>query len=210
MERPQLVTLDVFGTVLDWRAGLVKAAAVQGVVVDDRRFQAVIDHQARAEAAAYRPYADIAADSFVKVLGLSREAARAIASTMGTWPLFSDSTDGLRALMRIAPCVAMTNSDQAHGRQVQEQLGFRLHGWICAEDVRCYKPAPEFWTAVASRRGMAFGKDWWHVSAYADYDMETAARLGLTTVFVERPHNVWGPSSLTAPDLRALATLIAG
>jgi hypothetical protein len=48
------------------------------------------------------------------------------------------------------------------------------------------------------------------VSAYADYDMQTAARLGLTTVFIERDHNVWGPSSLTAPDLRALAGMLAG
>ena len=92
----------------------------------------------------------------------------------------------------------------------QNQLGFRLNGWICAEDVRCYKPAPEFWTAVSSRRGVPFGRSWWHVSAYADYDMATAGRLGLTTVFIERNHNVWGPSTMTAPDLRALATMLAG
>jgi 2-haloalkanoic acid dehalogenase type II len=209
MDPPRLVTLDVFGTVIDWRAGLVEAAAAHGVIVGDQEFQAVVDHQARDEAKTYRPYADIMTDSFVRVLGLGRKAARAIAADAGTWPLFPDSADGLRALMRIAPCVAMTNSDQVHGRQVQEQLGFRLNGWICAEDVRCYKPASEFWTAVASRRGVAFGSDWWHVSAYADYDMATAGRLGLTTIFIPRPHNVWGPSSLTAPDLRALAGMVA-
>ena len=209
MDRPRLVTLDVFGTLIDWRAGLVAAAAAKGVTVGDEEFQAVVDHQALAEAETYRPYADIVTDSLVRVLGMGRSAARAIAAEAGTWPLFPDAADGLRALMRIAPCVAMTNSDQVHGRQVQEQLGFRLNGWICAEDVRCYKPASEFWTAVASRRGVEFGSDWWHVSAYADYDMETAGRLGLTTVFIPRPHNVWGPSSLTTPDLRALAVMIA-
>jgi 2-haloalkanoic acid dehalogenase type II len=210
MDRPRIVTLDIFGTVLDWRLGLVEAAAAQGIEVDERQFEAVIDHQARAESEPYRPYAEIMAESLVRVLGLSRKAARSIAEEAGTWPLFPDSADGLRALMRIAPCVAMTNSDQTHGKQVQENLGFRLNGWICAEDVRCYKPAPEFWTAVSARRGIPFGSDWWHISAYADYDMETAARLGLTTVFIERPHNVWGPSSLTAPDLRALALMLAG
>jgi FMN phosphatase YigB (HAD superfamily) len=102
----------------------------------------------------------------------------------------------------------MTNSDQSHGADVQKQLGFRMNGWICAEDVRCYKPAPEFWRAVSSRRSVPFGPDWWHVSAYADYDMETAAKLGLTTVFVERPHCVWGPSTWTASDLRAVAGLV--
>jgi hypothetical protein len=42
--------------------------------------------------------------------------------------------------MAIAPCVAMTNGDRAHGAQVQAALGFDLSSWICAEDVRCYKP----------------------------------------------------------------------
>jgi len=144
------------------------------------------------------------------VLRMPKKIARTIAEEAGAWPLFPDAADGLRALMRIAPCVAMTNSDQGHGKQVQDQLGFRLNGWICAEDVRCYKPAPEFWTAVSSRRGVPFGRSWWHVSAYADYDMQTASRLGLTTVFIERNHNVWGPSTMTAPDLRALATMLAG
>jgi len=210
MDRPSLLTFDVFGTVLDWRQGLVDAAAAQGIDVDDRRFQAVIDHQARAESGPYRSYAEIAAESLVQVLRMPKKIARTIAEEAGAWPLFPDAADGLRALMRIAPCVAMTNSDQSHGKQVQDQLGFRLNGWICAEDVRCYKPAPEFWTAVSSRRGVPFGKSWWHVSAYADYDMATAGRLGLTTVFIERDHNVWGPSTMTAPDLRALATMLAG
>jgi 2-haloalkanoic acid dehalogenase type II len=210
MDRPSLLTFDVFGTVLDWRQGLVDAAAAHGIEVDDRRFQAVIDHQARAESGPYRSYAVIAAESLVQVLRMPKKIARTIAEEAGAWPLFPDAADGLRALMRIAPCVAMTNSDQSHGKQVQDQLGFRLNGWICAEDVRCYKPAPEFWTAVSSRRGVPFGKSWWHVSAYADYDMATAGRLGLTTVFIERDHNVWGPSAMTAPDLRALATMLAG
>jgi 2-haloalkanoic acid dehalogenase type II len=210
MDRPSLLTFDVFGTVLDWRQGLVDAAAAHGIDIDDRSFQAVIDHQARAESGPYRSYTEIAAESLVSVLRMPKKAARTIAEEAGGWPLFPDAADGLRALMRIAPCVAMTNSDQSHGKQVQDQLGFRLNGWICAEDVRCYKPAPEFWTAVSSRRGVPFGRSWWHVSAYADYDMATAGRLGLTTVFIERDHNVWGPSTMTAPDLRALAVMLAG
>jgi 2-haloacid dehalogenase len=207
---PSLLTFDIFGTVVDWRRGVAEAARAHGVEVGDREFQAVIDHQARAESQAYRSYADILAESLTKILRLNRGASRAIAAEAGRWPLFPDSADGLRALMRAAPCVAMTNSDQEHGRQVEDQLGYRLSGWICAEDVRCYKPAAEFWTAVAARRGVAFGPGWWHVSAYADYDLATAGRLGLTTVFVRRPHSVWGPSTLEAPDLRALATSLGG
>jgi len=210
MPGPTLFTFDIFGTVLDWRRGLMEAAEASGARAGDREFDAVIDYQARAEALAYRPYADILAESLNKVLRVERRAARAIAEGAGRWPLFPDSADALRRLMRIAPCVAMTNSDQDHGRQVQEQLGFRLSGWICAEDVRCYKPASEFWTAVSGRRDHAFGPDWWHVSAYADYDLATASRLGLTTVYVTRDHARWGPSTHTTTSLAALATLLEG
>ena len=202
---PSLLTFDIFGTVVDWRRGLTEAALSHGVAVGEREFQAVIDWQARAESQAYRSYADILAESLVKVLRLDPRASRAIAAEAGRWPLFPDSADGLRTLMRSAPCVAMTNSDQAHGRQVEDQLGFRLSGWICAEEVRSYKPAAEFWIGVGTRRGVPFGPHWWHVSAYADYDLATASRLGLTTVFVKRPHSVWGPSALETADLRVLA-----
>ena len=207
---PALLTFDIFGTIVDWRRGLAEAARAHGVEMGDREFQAAIDHQARAEAGPYRPYVDILAESLVAVVRMDRRVARSIASEAGRWPLFSDSADALRALMRAAPCVAMTNSDQEHGRQVQEQLGFRLSGWLCAEDVRCYKPAAAFWSAAGARRGVPFGAEWWHVSAYADYDLETAGRLGLTTVFVQRPHSAWGPSTLTVTDLRGLATSLGG
>ena len=204
---PTLMTFDIFGTVLDWRRGMVEASRARGYAVSDAQFQAMIDFQARAEAGVYRPYADILAESLTSVLRMSLSDARAIASDAGSWPLYDDAAGGLRSLMRTAPCVAMTNSDQVHGRAVQDQLGFRLSGWICAEDVRCYKPAREFWIAVGARRRQALDPSWWHVSAYADYDLATAARLGLTTVFVERPHGVWGPAGVTVSDLRALAEI---
>lgn len=210
MSAPTLFTFDVFGTVLDWRTGLIGAARAEGIELSERLFEDVIGYQARVERGPYRTYAEILAESLVRVSRMGRSAAQKVAAGAGRWPLFPDAADGIRTLMRLAPCVAMTNSDQAHGIDVQKQLGFRMNGWICAEDVRCYKPAPEFWTAVSSRRNVPFGPDWWHISAYADYDMETAGRLGLTTVFVERPHCVWGPSTWSAPDLRAVAALVRG
>jgi len=206
---PRLLTFDIFGTVLDWRRGLREAVLAQGLSLTDRSFERVIDRQAALEAGRYRTYAQIVEESLVVALRMKRPAARSIARAAGRWPLFPDSADGIRTLMRIAPCVATTNSDAAHGKQVEGQLGFRMSGWISAEDVRCYKPSPQFWRAVSARRGVPFGPEWWHVSAYADYDLEPATRLGLTCVFVERPHARWGPSAVRVPDLRALARIAA-
>jgi len=46
------------------------------------------------------------------------------------------------------------------------------------------------------------------VSAYADYDLRTARELGLTCVFVRRPHSRAGDADVTVPDLAALADLV--
>ncbi|MBI4365177.1 MAG: hypothetical protein HY568_07090 [Candidatus Latescibacteria bacterium] len=202
---PELLTFDIFGTVVDWRRGLGEALERYGIPLADADFDSVIDDQAAREAGPFRPYADIVASSLRHVLGLPAEAARAIAAGAGRWPLFPDSRAGLARLARFAPCVAMTNSDEAHGRQAQTELGHDMSGWICAEAARCYKPDRAFWRHVAARRGVGFGPHWWHVSAYADYDLETARGLGLTTVLVARPHAREGPAGIRVHDLIDLA-----
>jgi hypothetical protein len=45
------------------------------------------------------------------------------------------------------------------------------------------------------RRGIEPGHRWWHVPAYADYDLAVANVLGLTTVFLRRTHSRPGPAA---------------
>ncbi len=208
--RPRLLTFDIFGTVVDWRRGLRASLRRHGAELQTSDFDRVIDLQAALESEPFRPYAEIVAVSLVRAVGIPARTAREIGEEAGTWPLFPDSREALRRLRRIAPCVASTNSDQRHGRQAQRGLGFDLDGWICAEELRCYKPDPAFWRHVASRRGVHFGPAWWHVSAYADYDLGTAQRLGLTSVFVSRPHARFGPAHLQVRDLADLADRLGG
>lgn len=206
--RPRLFTFDIFGTVLDWRRGLREAVARAGSAMDDAAFDRIIDAQASLEAGPFLRYADVVAGSLVQVLGMDRAAAAAIGRDAGEWPLFADSSDALRRLRRQAPCAATTNSDAAHGHGVQRALGFDLDHWICAEEVRAYKPDPRVWSAAAARTGVKPGREWWHVSAYADYDLATARALGLTCVFVARPHARPGPADLSVTDLGELADVV--
>ena len=60
---------------------------------------------------------------------------------------------------------------------------------------------------MSRRRGIAPEPDWWHVSAYADCDLAVAGQLGLTTVFVSRPHARPGPAAHRVADLAELAAL---
>jgi FMN phosphatase YigB (HAD superfamily) len=145
----------------------------------------------------------------VSVLGLGPAEADRIGRDLGHWPVFADASAGLSALLAFAPCVAMTNSDLQHASGVRQGLGFSLSHWICAEELGLYKPAPGFWHAVSRRLGVAPSLAWWHVSAYADYDLDVARALGLTTVFVTRPHQRSGSAHFTVRDLNELAELAA-
>ena len=206
--RPRLLTFDIFGTVLDWRRGLRASLAARGVPLEDAAFDRVIDAQAEEEAGPFRPYARVVAASLVRVLGLDEPAALAIGREAGSWPLFPDSRNALARLLALAPCAATTNSDREHGAQVRAALGVPWSGWICSEDVGAYKPDRRVWDAAAARLGVPPGPSWWHVSAYADYDLATARQLGLTCVYVARPHARLGPADHMVSDLEELARVV--
>lgn len=205
---PTLFTFDIFGTVIDWLRGMQGSLRSSGRELTVEEFERVIDLQSVLERGAFRGYSEIASESLVQTLGIDAAKAREIAAQMGCWPLFLDAAMGLRQLMKRAPCVAMTNSDRVHGGQVQAQLGFQLSDWICAEEIRCYKPSAKFWRATASRLGRALDKSWCHVSAYGDYDLGVARQLGLATAFISRPHCRPAPADISASDLMSLSRLL--
>ena len=167
--RPELLTFDIFGTVLDWRVGLSDACHAAGRPLRDGEFDRIIDAQGVLEQGSFIDYTTILRRSLVDVLSLPEATASGIAAGCGGWPFYPD-TAVLGDLMRIAPCVAMTNSDRIHDEELQARLGFRLSDWLCAEEARTYKPSPDFWQQVRRRSGIDPGPHWWHVSAYADWD----------------------------------------
>lgn len=206
---PALFTFDVFGTVLDWRSGLQDSLALRGLALGGDDFDRIVDRQGAIEQEApFRTYREIVAQSLVDVLGAEPSDADRIGAEVGHWPLFLDSAPALRRLGRVAPLGALTNSDRAHGIDVQNRLAFPFRYWLCAEEVGLYKPNADFWRTLAIRTGVPLGPAWWHVSAYGDYDLGVARSLGLTTVLVNRRHRRLGAADLVVPDLLALAELV--
>jgi 2-haloalkanoic acid dehalogenase type II len=212
MAPPRLLTFDLFGTVVDWRSGLRQATAAHGFPLDDEAFERVIDAQGEDEQGPFRPYVEIVERSLTRVLGMPAATARAIGERAGEWPVFADAPEAFQSLTQLVPCAATTNSDPRHRAPIEKQLGCRLEPWICAGEVGVYKPDVRIWNAAAERARMKPGRDWWHVSAYADYDLATARALGLTCVLVRRPHHRPGMPDLVdhaVEDLGGLQTLLS-
>jgi len=201
---PRLITFDVFGTIVDWRTGLEQACKAEGRTLNPGEFDRIIDAQSTLEQDDFKSYRAITQLSLQQALGLSVSPAARISDTIGSWPLYADSPKSLKKLLSICPCAAMTNSDRIHGDQIQAQFGFKLSAWLCAEETRVYKPHARFWQLMSERQRVAPGPDWWHVSAYADYDLAAANQLGLTTVLVKRPHHRPGPATHSLSDLTQL------
>jgi 2-haloacid dehalogenase len=205
-ELPTLLTFDIFGTVVDWRSGMLKALWHKGIALDDALWEKILLSQESQEAGPYRRYCEIAAQSLEEAARFSPGKAADVASEIGRWPLFPDSPSALRRLLGHFRCAATTNSDRSHRAGVEEQLGVKMSAWICAEDLRLYKPSERFWQMASERLEEPLSERWWHISAYTDYDLEPARRLGLTTVFVKRPHARPGPCDHQVVDLEELAT----
>jgi 2-haloacid dehalogenase len=181
--KPRLITFDVFGTIVDWRTGLFADLKALGVDIAPMLFDRIIDVQGALEQNEQMLYRDNVAHSLVDVCDISPEEGDAIGKRVGTWPLFPDAREGLlRILDAGIPICAMTNSDREHGKQVQSQLGFAFTHWFCAEQTGIYKPSRGFWESVSESLAEPYGPQWWHVSAYGDYDLGVAHSLVLSTV----------------------------
>ena len=74
--KPSLFTFDIFGTVLDWRAGL-----------GAEDFDRIVDVQGALESERFRSYAEIVAESLVRVRRLDAVSAARFGAKAGTWPL---------------------------------------------------------------------------------------------------------------------------
>ena len=207
--RPKLITFDIFGTVLDWKKGMSISCDAVGRPLNSEEFEQILEVQGEMEADHFLTYSKITSKSLMRVLNMEESIADEISNNIGYWPLFSDASV-IKELMEISLCAAMTNSDVIHGMQVQESLGFQLSDWLCAEESGFYKPDPKVWETMAVRQGIEFGPHWWHVSAYADFDLSVANGLGLTTVFVRRPHSRPGTATYEIESLLELQNLIMG
>jgi 2-haloacid dehalogenase len=207
-ELPKIVSFDIFGTVVDWRKGMLQALWRKGIPLDDTLWEKILKAQERLETGHFRTYREITALSLEEVARFTPAKAVEIAAELGHWPLFPDSADALRRLLKNFRCVATTNSDRNNRPEVEAQIGEKMSAWVCAEDLRVYKPSDAFWQKTSERLEVPLGPNWWHVSAYTDYDLEPARRLGLTTVFVNRPHSRPGPSDHRVADLAELATAL--
>ncbi|HXW67915.1 MAG TPA: YbaK/EbsC family protein [Thermoplasmata archaeon] len=206
------VTFDCYGTLIDWRAGLIEAARRRGWVDSaesgDAFFAAYLAAEPAVEGAAYRPYREIVAATVGRVgeqrgHRIAPGAAAEFVDSVPEWPAFADAAPLLRELRARGRRVAiLSNIDRDLLAATLARHDLEVDRTVTAEEVRSYKPAPAHWIRFLRATG-ADPRSTLHVSASYEYDLETAGLLGGRTAYVAR----YGPLPAERPVDRRLADL---
>jgi 2-haloacid dehalogenase len=208
---------DVFGTVVDWRSGVARAAAPFL-----ERYDIELDAFAFANAwrALYQPALEKVRSGerpWARLDVLQREnlerllAAHGVAvddipeqyladltrawERLDPWP---DAVEGLSRLKRRFAIAPISNGHIAGMLHLARFGGLPWDAILGAEIARSYKPQPE--TYLKSLEAAGFEPRQAAMVAAHNGDLRAARALGMRTIFVRRPHE-YGPDQDT--DLQA-------
>jgi len=224
---------DVFGTVVDWRSGVARAARPllerHGIGVDPFDFadqwRALYQPAMQKVRAGERPWVrlDVLQRENLEQL-LAHHGAGAVPAAeladlnlawerLDPWP---DAAPGLARIRRRFPIGTVSNSHIAGMVHLARFGGLTWDAILGAEIARNYKPQPQVYLESAAAAGVA--PERFVLVAAHNSDLRAARACGLRTVFVRRPLE-HGPGQATdlaaeedwdlvADDINGLADLL--
>lgn len=199
----QLVTFDVFGTLMNWQGFVEKLFPARF-----QDFLAASENLQRTEVPRI-PYAALLRMVATELEAANSSGGELLATRLGMAPAFQDS----RALIVLQQSVlvgCVSNSDFRHQCDVQRTLGFVWDTVLISEASGHYKPSIKMWEWAVERIATELKlapRQWLHVSAYADYDILPAAELGINVCYLPRPGGSAPQDLCHFPNLFAVSDL---
>jgi len=218
IDRIKALVFDIFGTVVDWRASIVREglalSAAKGLATDWPAF-------ADAWRAGYQPAMQrarsgeiawtnidglhrVILDDLIPRFGLDmlteaeRDQLNRVWHRLDPW---RDAIEGLTQLKSRYVISTLSNGNIALLVNMAKRAGLPWDCVLSAEIMKHYKPDPEVYRGAAKLLGFAFDEVLM-VAAHPS-DLRGAARAGLRTALVKRPHE-YGPNPHDAPPPDAL------
>jgi 2-haloacid dehalogenase len=192
---PKALLFDVFGTCVDWRTSVARAAAALGLpgerVADAwrGRYQPQLETVRSGE----RPWVVLdvlhreGLDDVLSELGLDLDPPHRDELTLAwhrldPWPDTVEGLTRLKVRFAIAPC---SNGHIAQSVKLARHAGLPWDAILGAEIARAYKPDPRVYLASVAALGLE-PAEVMMVAAH-NGDLAAAASCGLRTAFVARP-----------------------
>jgi 2-haloacid dehalogenase len=195
---------DVFGTVVDWRSGVARAAepllARHGIGVDPfdfaEQWRALYQPAMEAVRSGARPWVTLEVlnrENLGQVLachgvGAGRIPEAELAALNRAWERLDPWPDAVEGLTRLKRRFAIGPISNGHIAGMLKLARFAGLPWdliLGAEIARNYKPRPEVYLRSAEAAGFDPGQV--AMVAAHNTDLAAARALGLRTVFVRRP-----------------------
>jgi 2-haloalkanoic acid dehalogenase type II len=214
----EALTFDCYGTLVDWRGGLLGALracpSLEGAAVDEDRFLASRqEEEARLEDGPYLSYREIVAASVTAALTeqgitLPPLEAEEVARSVGDWEPFAETRAALEVLGAGRKLAIVSNVDRADIQQTVERIGVPFAEVVTAEDVRSYKPAEPHFQEVLHRLEMPRGKVL-HVAQSLYHDIRPVLARGGDCAWINRLGEPFPPGLLPTFHLGDLTSLAA-
>jgi len=208
----KLITFDVYGTLVDWRATLGSFVGyIAGVNYVEDFFKC--DLESVSGLTGYKPYSEILVECLKRVCvkagrQWSEWYGEAVALAFAKSPPFPDTILGLRALKSMGLRVAViSNTERRLIKITLAGLEHLVDEIVTAEDTGFYKPHREAFTRAYKLLGVD-PSEALHVSSYPQYDLETARALGVKAVHLNRYGYKWEPSINSLEELPAIVRSI--
>ncbi|TCM58714.1 2-haloacid dehalogenase/putative hydrolase of the HAD superfamily [Rhizobium sp. PP-F2F-G48] len=195
--RPEWLTFDCYGTLIQWDEGLM--AAIETILsdevatVDPAAFIATFDgHEHALEAErphrSFRTVSALALEKTMAAFGLRFDAADAeiLTGSIGRMPPFPEVVETLRRLKEAGFKLAIiSNTDDAIIAGNVSQLGGVIDRVITAEQAGAYKPTAQIfqhaWDSLGISRDALV-----HICASPHLDLVAARNLGFRTIWIDR------------------------
>ncbi len=212
------LTLDNYGTLTNWLAGMRAALRSVGVA-EDRVDELLLAYHAQELTveglAGWIPYREVLETGLARAaeltgIDLPDGGAAAFVEQWDELPIYPDVEEGLSALRDAGwKLVVLTNCDDDLWARTRAHIPVTFDDWITAEQVRSYKPDLAHFQEF--RKRIADDDLWVHAATSWLHDIYPAARMGVPRVWVDRDRTGHPPAfaDRRIDDIASLPATIA-
>ncbi len=212
----EFVSLEVYGTLIDWETGIYKAfqdeADKDGFTIDkDELIPVFLRIQAEIMSGSYELYAEVLRRTAVKCaeeLGWELEPVRSsfLPDSIPYWKPFRDTNANLDRLHKKYSVGLLANIDDKLLGATRRHLRTDVDLVVTAQQVRSYKPEPAHFKECQRRIGGK--KAWIHVATGLETDVLPCMKAKIPVIWInkkkeELPSTVRTKPLVIVKDLRA-------
>ena len=236
LKQYKALTMDCYGTLIDWESGIWDA--LQPLIHKNDRHDitrdlaleayAIIEstQQAQTPGMIYPEILQKVHASFARQFNLksSNEIEQAFGNSVQHWPAFRDAADALRRLQQHFKLVIVSNIDNKSFAASNQKLGVTFDAIYTAQDMGAYKPTPANFDYMLDKlkadHNIASGEIL-HTAQSLFHDHVPAKNIGLTCAWIDRQNlstsENWGATARVEnrpevdfifPSMQALADAV--